>query len=110
MPNLDINIAGRPLRIQCSDDNINIVKDLALKISGLIDNEKRESVPFLTSVIIAFLKYTEENTNKEMILKDSLNNKLLYENTISKIQEENLYIKKIIDAIVNKLDSELTIE
>ena len=110
MPNLDINIAGRPLRIQCSDDNINIVKDLALKISGLIDNEKRESVPFLTSVIIAFLKYTEENTNKEMILKDSLNNKLLYENTISKIQEENLYLKKIIDAIINKLDSELTIE
>ncbi|MDC0861424.1 hypothetical protein OAQ08_02340 [Alphaproteobacteria bacterium] len=110
MPSLDINIAGRPLRIQCSDDNINIVKDLALKISGLIDNEKRESVPFLTSVIIAFLKYTEENTNKEMILKDSLNNKLLYENTISKIQEENLYLKKIIDAIINKLDSELTIE
>ncbi len=110
MPNLDINIAGRPLRIQCSDDNINIVTDLALKISGLIDNEKRESVPFLTSVIIAFLKYTEENTNKEIILKDSLNNKLLYENTISKLQEENLYLKKIIDAIIHKLDTEITIE
>ena len=110
MPNLDINIAGRPLRIQCSDDNINIVTDLALKISGLIDNEKRESVPFLTSVIIAFLKYAEENTNKEIILKDSLNNKLLYENTISKLQEENLYLKKIIDAIIHKLDSELPIE
>ena len=43
MPNLNINIAGRPLRIQCSDNNINVVKELALKISGLIDNEKRES-------------------------------------------------------------------
>jgi len=110
MPNLNINIAGRPLRIQCSDNNINVVKELALKISGLIDNEKRESVPFLTSVFIAFLKYTEENINKEMILKESLNNKLLYENTIAKLQEENLYLKKTIDAIVDRLDSEIPIE
>ena len=51
---LDLNIAGRPLRIQCSDNNKNVVKDLALKISDLINNEKRESVPFLTQPLLLF--------------------------------------------------------
>ena len=107
---LDLNIAGRPLRIQCSDNNKNVVKDLAFKISDLINNEKRESVPFLTSTFIAFLKSMEDSFNKESILKESLNNKLFYENTIEQMREENLHLKKIIDSIMIKIDSELPIE
>ena len=37
MPSLELNIAGRPLKIQCSDDNIDLVKGVAIKISQLID-------------------------------------------------------------------------
>jgi len=107
---LDLNIAGRPLRIQCSENNKNVVMDLALKISDLINNEKRESVPFLTSTFIAFLKSMEDIFNKESILKETLNNKLFYENTIRQMREENLQLKKIIDSIMIKLDSELPIE
>ena len=110
MPSLELNIAGRPLKIQCSENNIDLVKGVALKISSLIDNEKKESVPFLTSTFIAFLKSMEENLSKEKILKESLNNKLLYENTIDQLKEEVINLKKIINLIDYKLDSELPIE
>ena len=56
MPSLELNIAGRPLKIQCSDENIDLVKGVASKISQLIDVEKKENVSFLTSTFIAFLK------------------------------------------------------
>ena len=52
----------------------------------------------------------EDSFNKESILKESLNNQLLYENTIQQMREENLHLKKIIDSIMIKLDSELPIE
>ncbi len=110
MPNLDLNIAGRPLKIQCSDSNIDLVKGVAAKISTLIDNEKKESVPFLTSTFIAFLKSMEEKLDKENILKESLNNKLLYENTIDQLKIEVVNLKKIINSIDYKLDTELPIE
>ena len=110
MPSLELNIAGRPLKIQCTDENIDLVKGVASKISQLIDVEKKENVPFLTSTFIAFLKSMEENLNKEKILKDSLNKKLLYENTIDQLKEEVVNLKKIINSIDQKLDNELPIE
>jgi len=64
----------------------------------------------LTSTFIAFLKSMEENLNKEKILKESLNKKLLYENTIDQLKEEVVNLKKIINSIDHKLDNELPIE
>ena len=52
----------------------------------------------------------EENLNKEKILKESLNKKLLYENTIDQLKEEVVNLKKIINSIDQKLDNELPIE
>jgi hypothetical protein len=52
----------------------------------------------------------EENLNKEKILKESLNKKLLYENTIDQLKEEVVNLKKIINSIDHKLDNELPIE
>ncbi|MDB2435162.1 hypothetical protein N9W51_01015 [Alphaproteobacteria bacterium] len=72
--------------------------------------KKKENVPFLTSTFIAFLKSMEENLNKEKILKESLNKKLLYENTIDQLKEEVVNLKKIINSIDHKLDNELPIE
>ena len=56
MANLTLTIGGRPLKIQCSDDNVETVKEIASSISKLIDDEKKENVPFLTSTLIAYLK------------------------------------------------------
>ena len=55
MANLTLTIGGRPLKIQCSDDNVETVKEIASSISKLIDDEKKENVPFLTSTLIAYL-------------------------------------------------------
>ena len=110
MPNLDLNIAGRPLKIQCSESNTEVVKEIASKISSLIDLEKKDSVPFLTSTFIAFLKSMEDTLNKEKILKESLNAKLLYENQIEKLDEENQNLKKAADSILTKLNSEIPID
>ena len=78
MANLTLSIGGRPLKIQCSDQNIDRVKEIGETISVLIENEKKENVPFLTSTLIAYLKSMEEIIKKEKILQDSLNKKLFY--------------------------------
>ena len=58
MANLTLTIGGRPLKIQCSDDNVETVKEIASSISKLIDDEKKENAlsminpydkPFLSS-------------------------------------------------------------
>ena len=71
MPNLTLSIGGRPLKIQCSDHHVERVKEIGQKISKLIDNEKKENVPFLTSALIAYLKSMEEILRKEKILLKS---------------------------------------
>ena len=43
MANLTLTIGGRPLKIQCSDDNVETVKDIASSISKLIDDENKEN-------------------------------------------------------------------
>ena len=40
-------------------------------------NEKKENVPFLTSVLIAYLKSMEDILKKEKILQDSLKSKII---------------------------------
>ena len=52
MANLTLSIGGRPLKIQCSDNNIERVKEIGEAISGLIEKEKKENVPFLKSTLI----------------------------------------------------------
>ena len=42
MPNLTLSIGGRPLKIQCSDHNVERVKEIGQTISKLIDDEKKE--------------------------------------------------------------------
>ena len=59
MANLTLTIGGRPLKIQCSDNNVEAVKEIASTISKLIEDEKKENVPFLTSTLIAYLKGTK---------------------------------------------------
>ncbi len=110
MPSLDLNIAGRPLKIHCSDNNTAIIESIAKKISILIDQEKKENVPFLTSTLIAFLKSLEDIQNKDSILKETLNMKLLYENQIEKLEEENIGLKQTVNKILLKLDTEFPIE
>ena len=53
MPNVTLSIGGRPLKIQCSDHNVERVKEIGQTISKLIDDEKKENVPFITSTLIA---------------------------------------------------------
>ena len=67
MPNLTLSIGGRPLKIQCSDHNVERVKEIGQTISKLIDDEKKENVPFLTSTLIAYLKSMEDILKKEKI-------------------------------------------
>jgi hypothetical protein len=57
MVNLTLNIGGRPLKIQCSESNVQAVQEIGSKISQLIDSEKKENVPFLTSTLIAYSKF-----------------------------------------------------
>ena len=63
----------------CIRDSVETVKEIASSISKLIEDEKKENVPFLTSTLIAYLKSMEDVLKKEKILQDSLNKKLFYE-------------------------------
>ena len=110
MANLTLSIGGRPLKIQCSDNNIERVKEIGESISGLIENEKKENVPFLTSTLIAYLKSMEDILRKEKILQDSLNQKLFYESRIQELQNENQNLKSDIEQIFQKLNQQLSIE
>ena len=110
MPNLTLSIGGRPLKIQCSDQNVERVKEIGQTISKLIDDEKKENVPFLTSALIAYLKSMEDILKKEKILQDSLNQKLFYESRIQELQNENQNLKSDIEQIFQKLNHQLSIE
>jgi len=110
MPNLTLNIGGRPLKIQCSDQSVERVKQIGQTISKLIDDEKKENVPFLTSTLIAYLKSMEDILRKEKILQDSLNQKLFYESRIQELQNENQNLKSDIEQIFQKLNHQLSIE
>ena len=87
MANLTLTIGGRPLKIQCSDDNVETVKEIASSISKLIEDEK-----------------------KEKILQDSLNKKLFYESRIQELQNENNHLKSDIEQIFKKLNDNIIIE
>jgi len=110
MPNLTLSIGGRPLKIQCSDQSVERVKQIGQTISKLIDDEKKENVPFLTSALIAYLKSMEDILRKEKILQDSLNQKLFYESRIQELQNENQNLKSDIEQIFQKLNHQLSIE
>ena len=110
MANLTLSIGGRPLKIQCSDQNIERVKEIGSTISELIENEKKENVPYITSALIAYLKSMEEILKKEKILQDSLNQKLFYESRIQELQNENQNLKSDIEQIFQKLNHQLSIE
>ena len=110
MPNLTLSIGGRPLKIQCSDYNVERVKEIGQTISKLIDDEKKENVPFLTSTLIAYLKSMEDILKKEKILQDSLNQKLFYESRIQELPNENQNLKSDIEQIFQKLNHQLSIE
>jgi len=110
MPNLTLSIGGRPLKIQCSDQSVERVKQIGQTISKLIDDEKKENVPFLTSTLIAYLKSMEDILRKEKILQDSLNQKLFYESRIQELQNENQNLKSDIEQIFQKLNHQLSIE
>jgi ethanolamine utilization protein EutA (predicted chaperonin) len=110
MVNLTLNIGGRPLKIQCSESNVQAVQEIGSKISQLIDSEKKENVPFLTSTLIAYLKSMEDVLRKEKILQDSLNKKLFYESRIQELQLENQNLKSDIELIFKKLNENISIE
>ena len=110
MANLTLNIGGRPLKVQCSDGNIDRVKEIGEAISILIDKEKKENVPFLTSTLIAYLKSMEDVFKKEKILQDSLNQKLFYESRIQELQSENQNLKIDLEKIFQKLNEQISIE
>jgi cell shape-determining protein MreC len=110
MVNLTLNIGGRPLKIQCSESNVQAVQEIGSKISQLIDSEKKENVPFLTSTLIAYLKSMEDVLRKEKILQDSLNQKLFYESRIQELQLENQNLKSDIELIFKKLSENFSIE
>ena len=110
MVNLTLNIGGRPLKIQCLESNVQAVQEIGSKISQLIDSEKKENVPFLTSTLIAYLKSMEDVLRKEKILKDSLNQKLFYESRIQELQLENQNLKSDIELIFKKLSENISIE
>ena len=110
MANLTLNIGGRPLKVQCSDGNIDRVKEIGEAISILIDKEKKENVPFLTSTLIAYLKSMEDVFKKEKILQDSLNQKLFYESRIQELQSENQNLKIDLEQIFQKLNEQTSLE
>ena len=110
MANLTLSIGGRPLKIQCSDQNIERVKEVGSAISELIENEKKENVPFLTSTLIAYLKSMEDILKKEKILQDSLNQKLFYESRIQELKSENQNLKFDIEQIFQKLNEQFSVE
>ena len=110
MPNLTLSIGGRPLKIQCSDHNVERVKEIGQTISKLIDDEKKENVPFLTSTLIAYLKSMEDILKKEKILQDSLNQKLFYESRIQDLKSENQNLKFDLEQIFQKLNEQFSVE
>ena len=110
MANLTLSIGGRPLKIQCSDNNSERVKEIGEAISGSIENEKKENVPFLTSTLIAYLKSMEDILKKEKILQDSLNQKLFYESRIQELKSENQNLKFDLEQIFQKLNEQFSIE
>mgnify|MGYP001190961627 CR=1 FL=1 len=110
MANLTLSIGGRPLKIQCSDNNIEEVKEIGEAISNLIEKEKKENVPFLTSALIAYLKSMEDILKKEKILQDSLNQKLFYESRIQELQSENQNLKFDLEQIFQKLNEQISVE
>ena len=110
MANLTLTIGGRPLKIHCSDNNVEAVKEIASTISKLIEDEKKANVPFLTSTLIAYLKSMEDVLKKEKILQDSLNKKLFYESRIQELQNENHNLKSDIEQIFKKLNDNLIVE
>ena len=110
MANLTLSIGGRPLKIQCSDNNIERVKEIGETISDLIENEKKENVPFLTSTLIAYLKSMEDILKKEKILQDSLNQKLFYESRIQELKSENQNLKFDLEQIFQKLNEQFSLE
>tara|TARA_Y100000768_G_C23629276_1_gene518738 strand:- start:272 stop:604 length:333 start_codon:yes stop_codon:yes gene_type:complete len=110
MANLTLSIGGRPLKIQCPDNNIEKVKEIGEAISNLIEKEKKENVPFLTSALIAYLKSMEDILKKEKILQDSLNQKLFYESRIQELQSENQNLKFDLEQIFQKLNEQISVE
>ena len=110
MANLTLSIGGRPLKIQCSENNIERVKEIGEAISDLIENEKKENVPFLTSTLIAYLKSMEDILKKEKILQDSLNQKLFYESRIQELKSENQNLKFDLEQIFQKLNEQFSLE
>lgn len=110
MANLTLTIGGMPLKIQCSDNNVEVVQKIASEISKLIENEKKVNVPFLTSALIAYLKSMEDILKKEKILQESLNKKLFYESRIQVLQNENHNLKSDIEQIFTKLNDILIVE
>ena len=110
MANLTLSIGGRPLKIQCSDGNIDRVKEIGEAISELVEKEKKENVPFLTSALIAYLKSMEEIQKKEKILQDSLNQKLFFESRIQELLNENKNLKYDLEQIFQKLSEQISVE
>ena len=110
MPNLTLSIGGRSLKIQCSDHNVERVKEIGQTISKLIDDEKKENVPFLTSTLIAYLKSMEDILKKEKILQESLNQKLFYESRIQELQNENQNLKSDLKQIFEKINEQISVE
>ena len=110
MANLTLSIGGRPLKIQCSESNIEKVKEIGEAISNLIEQEKKENVPFLTSALIAYLKSMEDILKKEKILQDSLNQKLFYESRIQELQAENKNLKFDLEQIFQKLNEYISVD
>ena len=110
MASLTLSIWGRPLKIQCSDQNIERVREIGNTISELIENEKKENVPYITSALIAYLKSMEEILKKEKILQDSLNQKLFYESRIQELQNENQNLKSDLKQIFEKINEQISVE
>ncbi len=110
MANLTLSIGGRPLKIQCSESNIDRVKEIGEAISELVEKEKKENVPFLTSALIAYLKSMEEIQKKEKILQDSLNQKLFFESRIQELLNENKNLKYDLEQIFQKLSEQISVE
>ncbi len=110
MANLNLMIGGMPLKIQCSDNNVEEVKQISSTISKLIENEKKVNVPFLTSTLIAYLKSMEDLLKKEKILQETLNEKLFNESRIQELQNENHNLKSDIEQIFKKLNDNLIVE
>ena len=76
----------------------------------LIENEKKENVPYITSALIAYLKSMEEILKKEKILQDSLNQKLFYESRIQELQNENQNLKSDLKQIFEKINEQISVE